>query len=146
MLARYKTWVRRNRALLSALEQGAAGLTWLVPEGGNSDVYMVRPTPQTHPLPRAQSLQPPHLLSPAFMGSTGLRIEMASWSSTSTSTLSINFSTLMYFSSKSLGAIATCPLLRCHTLAPSQIVTGYSCIHHTHPVVRGRRPAPRRVT
>ena len=89
MLARYKTWVRRNRALLSALEQGAAGLTWLVPEGGNSDVYMVRPTPRHHR----------HL-----------------------------------------------PRVRCHTLAPSQIVTGYSCDHHTNPVVpRGRRVASRRV-
>ena len=31
LLRRYKTFVRRNRALLTAIEQGAAGLTWLVP-------------------------------------------------------------------------------------------------------------------
>jgi len=30
-LERYKTFVRRNRAMLAAVEQGAAGLTWLMP-------------------------------------------------------------------------------------------------------------------
>ena len=28
----YKTFVRRNRALLTAVEQGAAGLVWFVPD------------------------------------------------------------------------------------------------------------------
>jgi hypothetical protein len=28
LLQRYKTFVRRNRALLAAVEQGANGLTW----------------------------------------------------------------------------------------------------------------------
>jgi hypothetical protein len=37
-LARYKAFVRRNRALLAAVEQGVAGLTWLVPEGDGGDV------------------------------------------------------------------------------------------------------------
>ena len=38
-LRRYKTFVRRNRALLAAIEQGAAGLTWLVPDGENAHIY-----------------------------------------------------------------------------------------------------------
>ena len=34
----YKTFVRRNRALLTAVEQGAAGLTWLVPDGDHTEI------------------------------------------------------------------------------------------------------------
>ena len=35
----YKTFVRRNRALLTAVEQGAAGLVWFVPDGANAEIY-----------------------------------------------------------------------------------------------------------
>ena len=38
LLRRYKTFVRRNRALLTAIEQGAAGLTWLVPDGAHTEI------------------------------------------------------------------------------------------------------------
>jgi peroxin-16 len=38
LLQRYKTFVRRNRALLTAIEQGAAGLTWLVPDGAHTEI------------------------------------------------------------------------------------------------------------
>ena len=39
-MERYKRFVRRNQALLSALETGASGLTWLVPDGDSSEVYL----------------------------------------------------------------------------------------------------------
>ena len=38
LLRQYKTFVRRNRALLTAIEQGAAGLTWLVPDGAHTEI------------------------------------------------------------------------------------------------------------
>ena len=38
LMRRYKTFVRRNRALLTAIEQGAAGLTWLVPDGAHTEI------------------------------------------------------------------------------------------------------------
>jgi hypothetical protein len=34
----YKTFVRRNRSLLTAVEQGVAGLTWLVPDGAHTEI------------------------------------------------------------------------------------------------------------
>ena len=37
-MKKYRTFVRRHRALLSAIEQGAAGMTWFI-EGENSEVY-----------------------------------------------------------------------------------------------------------
>ena len=37
-MKKYRTFVRRHRALLSAIEQGAAGMTWFI-EGENSEVW-----------------------------------------------------------------------------------------------------------
>ena len=38
-MKKYRTFVRRHRALLSAIEQGAAGMTWFAVEGENSEVW-----------------------------------------------------------------------------------------------------------
>ena len=39
IVKRYRTFVRRNRALIAVVEQAAAGLTWLTPDGDDADVY-----------------------------------------------------------------------------------------------------------